>query len=246
MGGLEPAPPQRLMAQRPRGGCASRVTGDDSLITQTRARASSAEEPRARAHVWCRKQRTHQVRAHGALRQHERAFRHQEDLNVGKTRGLLLAVILLRVVGAAPLRADLAFNLHPSAQGPQGPGGVKQDGSGPGWNIWFRRERAELRRKTVTLQPRARRWWCLRRGPSRSAAGLAAQRARASGSDGDALHAAWFRDAAWLLPPANLIMSSSHSQLLFLSFNVMLLHPRRLSVHSSEPRAFRTPTNKPI
>lgn len=56
---------------------------------------------------------THQIGAHRALCQHERTFRHQENLNVGKTRGLLLAVILLRVAGAALLGADLVFNLHP-------------------------------------------------------------------------------------------------------------------------------------
>lgn len=61
---------------------------------------------------------THQISAHGALCQHESAFRHQENLDVGKTRGLLLlVVILLRVVGAAPLGADLVFNLHPSGSG---------------------------------------------------------------------------------------------------------------------------------
>lgn len=60
---------------------------------------------------------THQIGAHGALCQHERTFRHQENLNVGKTRGFLLVVILLRVVGAAPLCADLVFNLHPLGSG---------------------------------------------------------------------------------------------------------------------------------
>lgn len=57
---------------------------------------------------------THQIGAHGALSQHQRALRHQEDLDIGEARGLLLAVILLRVVGAAPLGADLAFHLHPA------------------------------------------------------------------------------------------------------------------------------------
>lgn len=80
---------------------------------------------------------THQVGAHGALCQHERTFRHQENLNVGKTRGLLLVVILLRVVGAAPLCADLVFNLHPSAQAPVGLDGMKLNGSGPAESIWL-------------------------------------------------------------------------------------------------------------
>lgn len=69
------------------------------------------------------KKNTHQIGAHGALCQHERTFRHQENLDVGKTRGLLLVVILLRVVGgAAPLGADLVFNLHPSVLRAQGSG----------------------------------------------------------------------------------------------------------------------------
>uniref|UniRef100_A0A3P9N8J9 Peptidase M12A domain-containing protein n=1 Tax=Poecilia reticulata TaxID=8081 RepID=A0A3P9N8J9_POERE len=39
---------------------------------------------------------------------------------VGKAGGLLLVVILLRVVRAAPLGADLAFHLHPSSSGSAG------------------------------------------------------------------------------------------------------------------------------
>lgn len=80
---------------------------------------------------------THQIGAHSALCQHERTFRYQKNLNVGKARGLLLIVILLRVVRAAPLWANLAFNLHPSAQAPLGSVGVKQSGSGPAESIWL-------------------------------------------------------------------------------------------------------------
>uniref|UniRef100_A0A3P9N8P8 Peptidase M12A domain-containing protein n=1 Tax=Poecilia reticulata TaxID=8081 RepID=A0A3P9N8P8_POERE len=40
----------------------------------------------------------------------------------GKAGGLLLVVILLRVVRAAPLGADLAFHLHPSSSGSAGVG----------------------------------------------------------------------------------------------------------------------------
>lgn len=80
---------------------------------------------------------THQIGAHGALCQHESTFRHQEYLNVGKTRGLLLIVILLRVVVAAPLCADLVFNLHPSAQAPVRLDGMKLNGSGPAEGIWL-------------------------------------------------------------------------------------------------------------
>lgn len=76
---------------------------------------------------------THQICAHGALCQHERTFRHQENLNVGKTGGLLLIVILLRVVrGAASLCANLAFNLHPSGSGSAGVGRRETEGVRPG------------------------------------------------------------------------------------------------------------------
>ncbi|TNN58766.1 hypothetical protein EYF80_031011 [Liparis tanakae] len=87
--------------------------------------------------LWRLKRLSRVIGAHGALCQHERAFRHQEDLDVGKTRDLLLAVILLRVVGAAPLGADLVFHLHPSAQAPVGLDSMKLNGSGPAESIWL-------------------------------------------------------------------------------------------------------------
>lgn len=91
---------------------------------------------------------THQIGAHGALRQHESTFRHQEDLNVGETWGLLVVVILLRVVGAAaPLGADLLFDLHPSTQAPVG---MKLNGSGPAETIRLWRE-AALQNRCHTL-----------------------------------------------------------------------------------------------
>lgn len=86
--------------------------------------------------------RTHQIGAHGALCQHERAFGHQENLDVGETRGLLLVLILLRVVGAAPLCADLVFNLHPAAQAPLGPDGVEMCASSMPETICSEREAA--------------------------------------------------------------------------------------------------------
>lgn len=85
---------------------------------------------------------THQIGAHGALCQHERTFRHQENLDVGETRGLLLVFILLRVAGAAPLCADLVFNLHPSAQAPLGLDGVKLCASSMTETICLEREAA--------------------------------------------------------------------------------------------------------
>lgn len=94
---------------------------------------------------------THQIGAHSALCQHERTFRHQENLYVRKTRSLLLVVILLRVVGAAPLCADLVFNLHPSAQAPVGLDDVKLNGSGPVESIWLW-WRAALQNKWESLQ----------------------------------------------------------------------------------------------
>lgn len=94
---------------------------------------------------------THQVGAHGALCQHKRTFRHQEDLNVRKARSLLLAVILLRVVGTAPLCADLVFNLHPSAQAPVGLDGMKLNGFSPAESIWLW-WRAALQNKCESLR----------------------------------------------------------------------------------------------
>lgn len=85
---------------------------------------------------------THQIGAHGALCQHERAFRHQEDLDVGETRGLLLVFILLRLVGAAPLSADLVFYLHPSAQAPLEQDGVRMCASTTTETIWLEPEAA--------------------------------------------------------------------------------------------------------
>lgn len=141
---------------------AHRPGGERAASHQSEGSPAAAAGPhraqtclRVRRSVPARHRRTHQIGAHGALCQHERAFGHQENLDVGETRGLLLVFILLRVVGAAPLCADLVFNLHPSAQAPLGLDGVRMCASGMTETIWLERE-AALRSRAAELSVNGR------------------------------------------------------------------------------------------
>lgn len=57
---------------------------------------------------------THQVCAHGALSQHEGAFRYQEDLDIWEAWGLFAEAVSFQHVPAAPVRVPVLLHLHPA------------------------------------------------------------------------------------------------------------------------------------